>query len=605
MNCLELFVNWTYSVLKEIFICDRSRSRRAIDVREDAIPGFLDRRATLGFWRGFCSMLRFAVVFVFILGLSSALIGQLTQERRISQGPRSDPFAITAGTSFSASAASARVETNKSGLVTSSIVNDVEEALSIVDRFYVNRKTIDQKDLTKSSINSMLKSLDPHSNYFDPAEYQELIGEERSEYFGTGSTIVSYERNRTLETYVISTFPGSSSQLGGMRYGDRIISVNGKDVRDSSSLEIRDMIRGPLGTSVSVGIDRSGQKLSFVLKRDRVPQPTVTDAFMLGNGVAMIAMPEGFSFTTSSEFDTALRRLKKAGMKSLIIDLRGNPGGILDQSIKIAERFLPAGSLIVSQKGRTPIDNRIWRSNNRNPETVPLVLLVNSDTASASEVLAGALQDNDRALIVGERTFGKGLVQSVLDLPDGTGLALTTAKYFTPSGRSIQRDYSKTGVYDYFSHNSLANPAERQEAVSYTVGKRPVFGGDGIAPDVKSAGEPFDGNRAALLDPLFYFGLELANEGIADIHTISEETVSRFASFAENGWGIKAADTLEERGFVKLRLEYNLILEAEGPEAARQFLLSTDPETVSAIDSIPQAAAFVDPIRRDKTLSRK
>ena len=198
----------------------------------------------------------------------------------------------------------------------------------------------------------------------------------------------------------------------------------------------------------------SGRLETIEMKRDRVFQPTLPNYFIVRDGIAYIDLSEGFSHTTSAEFAAALKELHRRGMTSLILDLRNNSGGILDQAIKVAEEFLPAGSAIISQRGRSIIDNREWRSANRNPEKLPMVVLVNDQTASASEVVAGALQDNDRALILGQNTFGKGLVQNVVGLPMGSGLTLTTARYFTPSGRSIQRTYTGTGMYDYFNHRT-------------------------------------------------------------------------------------------------------------------------------------------------------
>ncbi len=364
-------------------------------------------------------------------------------------------------------------------------------------------------------------------------------------------------------------------------------------------MEIRDLIRGPRNTSVRVTIERDGSPMMLDLRRDRIPQPTVTNAFLLKDGVGLIEMPEGFSFTSYDEFNSAFNSLKQAGMTSLIFDLRGNGGGVLETSVKIAEKFLPAGATILTQRGRVPIDNRVWKSANRSPERMPLVVLVDAETASASEVIAGALQDNDRALIVGEKTFGKGLVQSVLDLPGGTGLTLTTAKYFTPSGRSIQRDYERSGSYAYYHHQESEDGTKEAKVASYTVTKRQVFGGDGITPDEFAPSEEATEKRIAMLDPIFYFAKQ--NQALTEV---SDDTLTQFAQFAAKGWGLNEAVVLKDAEFVRSRLMYTLTLGRSGIAPAKQQMLTTDPQVATAIRSISKAAAFVR-TPKGQTLSSK
>ena len=518
----------------------------------------------------------------------------------VAQGPKNDPFALSAGSTFSASTSSKKkIEVNASRTLAVSISTDVDEALSIIKQNYVDGRSTNSDDLAKSSINSMLKSLDPHSNYYDAAEFRELIGDQRSEYFGTGSTIISYSREGKLETYVVATYPGSASDRAGMKFGDKIAAVNGKSVEGKSSMEIRDLIRGPRNTSVRVTIERDGSPIIVDLRRDRIPQPTVTNAFMMKDGVGLIEMSEGFSFTSYDEFNSAFNSLKQAGMTSLIFDLRGNGGGVLDTSVKIAEKFLPSGTTILTQRGRVPVDNRVWKSSNRSPERMPLIVLVDAETASASEVIAGALQDNDRALIVGEKTFGKGLVQSVLDLPGGTGLTLTTAKYFTPSGRSIQRDYQRAGTYAYYHHQEEGDPSKESKVASYTVTKRQVFGGDGITPDEFAPSEEATEKRIAILDPIFYFAKQ--NSALTEV---TDQTVAEFAQFAAKGWGLNEPSILKDSRFVRSRLQYTLTLGRSGIRPAKQQMLTTDPQVSAGIKSISKAAAFVRSPRRQSVSSK-
>jgi carboxyl-terminal processing protease len=530
--------------------------------------------------------------------MAIAASGAASQDLQI-KGPRDtgpDPFRLERGSTFSASSAVKR----KAAVPTtpaSSVVTDIQEALTVIRQNHVSKPASGQ--LTRSSVEAMLKSLDPHSSYYDRSEYAELLDEQRSEYFGTGSSIADYEREGKFATYILSVFPGTSAERAGLKFGDRIVAVNGRPVEDAGSKVIRDLMRGPKGTAVSMTFERAGKTFTVSLKRDKVPQKTVTDHFMLGDGVGLIRMPEGFSFTSFEEFDAAFQQLKADGMTSLVFDLRGNPGGILDQSIKIAEKFLPEGSVIVSQRGRFPIDNRVWKSTNRSPETLPVVVMVDGDSASAAEVVAGTLQDNDRAVIVGEKTFGKGLVQSVIDLPSGGGLTLTTARYFTPSGRSLQRDYEHNGTYDYYNHAAGTAVATKP---SLTRTKREVYGGDGITPDIKAPAESVTRERIALLDPIFHFARELA----ANARVLSEEDhFSEFREFARRGWGVQDQTVARNKEFIEVRLAHYLELASGGPTNASRVLLKNDQQVAKAVQAMPQAVSFASSYYVSKTPARK
>jgi carboxyl-terminal processing protease len=456
----------------------------------------------------------FSILLILIFACASVF--PQAKQNPVSQLEEVEPFKIKRGSSFSASTSRPKPNEAQSSVQTSRIPNenvsrDFSDALEIIRKNYVDGKDVNYNELTKSAIDTMLHVLDPHSNYYDSTEYQDLLTDQQSEYFGIGATIANYEKDNKINTFVIATFPDSPAFRAGLRFGDKILAVNGENMVGKNSAVVRDKVRGKKGTLVRVLIERSdtGRQETVEIRRNRVPQPTIPDAYIIRDSIGYIDMSEGFNYTTSEELSVALAELHKQGMTSLILDLRENTGGILDQAVKVAEKFLPAGSVIVSQRGRFTIDNRVWRSTNRTPETIPLVVLVNDSTASASEIVSGAMQDYDRALIIGENTFGKGLVQSIIDLPYGSGLTLTTAKYYTPSGRSIQRDYSKSSLYDYFNHKAAIQTQNKAEAKTLT--GRKVFGGDGITPDEIVKNQVLTNLESEFLDPVFFFSQELAN----------------------------------------------------------------------------------------------
>ncbi|MDM7923841.1 MAG: S41 family peptidase [Pyrinomonadaceae bacterium] len=511
-----------------------------------------------------------------------------------------DPFYLERGTSFSASVPSKKIEAPKRTL-SSGITSDIAEALSIISKNHVDSKRAVDGRVTASAIRSMMKSLDPHSNFYDPAEFAELLGEHRSEYFGTGVTIMSFRVGDKVETFVIAVAPGSPAANAGLQFGDRIVSVGGKPVSGLSSLVVRELIRGPNGTSVKVTLERQGsdRTLQATLIRGRLPQPTVPASFVIDETIGYIDMTVGFSYTTVTELDAALENFARKGVRSLIIDLRGNTGGILDQSVAAAERFLPAGRTIVTQRGRNPYDDREWKSQNRTPNRLPIVLLIDGETASAAEVFAASLQDNDRAMIVGSKSFGKGLVQNVLELEDGSGLTLTAARYYTPSGRSIQRDYSDASLYEYFAKANRGNLVDRSAFVARTVTGRRVYGGDGIDPDLASEQPDPTREQIALIDPIFHFANKLLNaesnaaggrSGIRNSimfgqEIVSAEIMNEFEIFV----GREISTDKDTNAFVISELRYFLSLGAFGMAEGEAARIKNDETVRTAISLIPRS----------------
>ncbi len=556
-------------------------------------------------------IMRRVVSILLIISFGCVFAFPQTKQKPVSRLEETDPFKIVKGSSFSASVPrSNQTVTLNSSIPKGNISQDFTDALDIIRKNYVDGKKVNYNELTKSALDAMLHVLDPHSNYFDSAEFQELLTDQQSEYFGIGATIANYQKGDETNTFVIATFPDSPAFRAGLRFGDKILAVNGESMPGKNSSIVRDKVRGKKGSVVRILVERANtkQQETVELKRNRVPQPTIPDAYIIREGIGYIDLSEGFNYTTAEELTVALDELHKQGMKSLILDLRENTGGILDQAVKVAEKFLPAGSVIVTQRGRFTIDNRVWRSVNKFAETMPLVVLVNGSTASASEIVSGAMQDYDRALIIGETTFGKGLVQSIIDLPYGSGLTLTTAKYYTPSGRSIQRDYSKSSIYDYFNHK--VNISEQNKTEAKTLTGRRVFGGDGISPDEIVTNPALTEVEAKLLDPIFFFSSALANGKIQGFESykisgqieygkrirpndypVSDEIFNIFKNFITQNseWKSSTSNLDREKAYIKTRIRSNLITAAFGTVSANQVLAEEDKQVAKAVEVLPRA----------------
>jgi len=504
---------------------------------------------------------------------------------------------------------------------TDGVEADVAEALTVIQDNYVDGNKLDYNGVFKSSIIGMLRTLDPHSNFYDAKEFEEQRADWRSEYYGIGATIGDRRiSGEATDTYILATFEGTPAYKAGLRFGDRIVEIDGQSVKGKPSGEVRDRLRGPRGTIVRVTVERGadGRKETAEITRDAVPQPTVPDYYFIRPGVGYIDMQRGFNYTTAEEFSEALDRLRARGMTGLVVDLRNNGGGILDQAVRVAERFLQNGQSILSQKGRgTRGQERQYRSENRNPDQTPLVVLVNRGTASASEIVAGALQDHDRALIIGETSFGKGLVQSIMPLDYGTALTLTTSKYYTPSGRLIQRDYSNTSFYDYLygrvngTQDDAKQPEPNKATETKTDTGRPIYGGGGIAPDEAVKSRTLTAPQVRLMDPVFGFARELVHgrvngfpdykvAGMPDFeHNLQPSDMAvddrLYAAFKD--YVAANAETFKmtpqqldrHREFVSRQLRYDLATAAYGSVKAQQVLVLDDPQVVKGIESLPRA----------------
>ena len=510
------------------------------------------------------------------------------------------------------------------------IERDFAEALDLIQENYIEGKKLDYNTVFKSSILGMLRSLDPHSNYYDREEFDELKTDQHSEYFGIGASIQSYTIGPEMETFITSTFENAPANRAGLRFGDRVVEVDGIKMTGRPSIDVRDKIRGPRGTTVKITVERAlDKRLQTVeITRDAVPQPSIPDAYIIKPGVGYIDMTRGFNYTTTDELQDAIEHLQAKGMNSLVLDLRNNPGGFLDQAIHVAEVFLPYGQKILTQKGRNGLRDNEYDSRNNSPDMTPLVILINEHTASASEIVAGAMQDHDRALIVGRTSFGKGLVQSIIPLEYGAGLTLTSAKYYTPSGRLIQRDYSDGGLYDYYTHGGSIR-LEKKDEVEKPPGPekktdtgRAVYGGGGIAPDENVNAKSITPMQRRLLNPIFAFTRELVNGRIRgqesykvqrpidfshelqpSDYAITDSLINSFKEFIANDGTLKNfAPALDHnRSFAEVYLRYSITTAAYGRVMAdRVFVTTDDLQVARAIELVPRARDLAMSARRNR-----
>jgi carboxyl-terminal processing protease len=514
---------------------------------------------------------------------------------------------------------------------------DYHEAITTVEERYAGE--IDYEKATQAAIQGMLFTLDPHSVYFPSVEFKKLKEDQSSSFYGIGVQILRHDDG----VYIQSVVDGTPASRAGLRYGDRILAVDGKDARDWSSEEVSRNVRGDRLKAVELQVERVGEEVPTTVKiiRDAVPLPSIRNSFMISPGTGYIGLVGGFQHTSDDELREAIANLKKEQMRQLVLDLRNNPGGLLDQAIDVASEFLPRDKTVVSVKGRSEYyEPAVYKSNGRDPEELPLVVLINRNTASASEIVAGAIQDHGRGLVVGETSFGKGLVQHVFQLPYNTGLTLTTARYYTPYGRSLQRDYSSGSLYDYYvrhDQNDDQQPTQPgqpspNESTPQTRGSnspafrtaagRVFYGGGGITPDIEARPLTATPARSRIIEAAFYFNrlltagkvpgfesyrvdkVDYLHSPKASDYPVTDRLLEAFRNYVRKEQPrLQIAQIDADVDFVKLRLRQEIVTAAYGADAGQRILLESDPQALRAISVLPDAKRLAESVRNGTPIS--
>ncbi|HTP43992.1 MAG TPA: S41 family peptidase [Candidatus Acidoferrum sp.] len=481
-------------------------------------------------------------------------------------------------------------------------VRSFTRVLSIVERNYADPVDVD-KAIYDGAIPGMLRVLDPHSNFFDPRQYALFREEQQGKYYGVGMTV----QGRDNQTIVLAPFVGSPAYKAGIRPGDIILKVDGKTCTGLTTTEVADMLKGAKGTTVHISLGREGwdKPIEVTVVRDEIPRPGVEYFTMAKPGIGYVRVST-FNETTDNDLAEALKQLDVSRLDGLIIDLRNNGGGLLNQAVGMADMFLDKNEIVVSHRGRASSEKRYYALRGNQGIEVPLVVLINGQSASASEIVAGSIQDHDRGLIVGETSFGKGLVQTQYPLSEDTALLLTTARYYTPSGRLIQRDYKNISLYDY--HYNPKPP--RAPEVKLTDSGRQVFGQGGITPDDTVAAPKLNDFEQMLLRrgvfyPFpqgvgdfvrFYLGEkpEVTKEFLADDAVLNE-----FRKYLDQQHiKFTEPDIQDNLAWLKWKIKREVFTTVFGLNDGYKVELQDDPQLQKAEELIPQARALYQNARK-------
>ncbi len=494
-------------------------------------------------------------------------------------------------------------------------------ALHAIEDNYVGEAASDR--LVYGAISGMLQTLDPHSSFMDPRSYAQMRERQEGRYYGLGISIAVNDGDIT----VANVFEGSPAYQKGVRRGDVIAKIEGEDTKGWMSEQAVRRLRGAKGTPVNISVKRSGydKLIELQVTRDEIHMPTVPVAFMMDSTTGYVKLTE-FGENSDQELGRALKDLAGKGMKRLVLDLRANPGGALDQAIKVSNRFLPKGDMIVYTRGRVPNSGQDYRATESSEYlSIPMVTLVNRNSASASEIVSGALQDHDRSLIVGETTFGKALVQSVFRVSGNAGAAITTARYYTPSGRLIQRAWD--GTFDEYLTYTLReqdpNKAHRTEDEKLTDSGRKVYSGGGVEPDRRFDGPVMGFNPSRFSRTLYARNLFASfaerfsrrgdtriapNTSRRELSTdfeVDDALVAEFRKHLEQ-LKVRIDETAwqKEQNFIRAMLRFEIELDLFGVAPAWQNLVKHDPQLQFAVGLFPEAQQLLNNSRELRAARR-
>ncbi|HEY1219420.1 MAG: S41 family peptidase [Bryobacteraceae bacterium] len=482
-------------------------------------------------------------------------------------------------------------------------MRSVASAFALVEKNYADPVS-SEKAFYQGAIPGMLHTLDPHSVFVDPAEYREMQRRQRAQYFGVGMEI-TMDQTRVV---VIRPFPGAPATRADLRRGDVIVAVDDKDTTGMESQAVADLLRGPRGTQVRISVRREGvpDPIAVEVTRGAI-ETSVVDAFWWKPGIIYLNINSFEAQNVAKDVEDDLARLGEENAAGLVLDLRDNRGGLVNEAVAVAGRFLRDGQMVVSHHGRAEAEQPFRARAVAAAQHYPMVVLVNGDSASASEIVAGALQDHDRAWVLGETTFGKGLVQQQFPLSEGAALLLTIAHYYTPSGRLIQRDYTHQSFFDYYyAHHS---DTQNQDDLKTTDSGRKVYGGGGITPDEKYPNPHYTLLQRRLglawvpgvwvyyrFGNVFFNG---AKPALAAGWKVDDDTLNRFKAFLKTQQVVFTDAEFEAcKGWLKEQLRWELYFRAFDKNTADRARWQEDPEVRKGIESMPRAQSLMQQVER-------
>jgi len=482
-------------------------------------------------------------------------------------------------------------------------VSTFTNVLDVVQSNYAEPVDVD-KAVYQGAIPGMLRMLDPHSNFFDSRQFALLREDQRGKYYGVGMVVAPRENH----TIVVAPYVDAPAFKAGLRPGDVIVKVDDKSTEGMTTTEVADMLKGPKGTIVKIQVGREGwnDPLNFNVTRDEIPRHSVDIVTMLKPGIGYVRLTQ-FNETTDREVADALKQLGANSLDGLVMDMRNNPGGLLNEAVAVGDIFLEKNQLIVSYHGRSAPERRFFAIRGNQGMTVPLVILVNNNSASAAEIVTGAVQDHDRGLVVGETTFGKGLVQTVTPLAENTGLALTTARYYTPSGRLIQRDYKSISLYEYHYERKVP---EHPSEIRQTDSGRQVTGGGGITPDiVVDMPKPTKFQDEMYREDVFFpqeqgvGGFTRYFLGTRPVVThnfeVDDKVMKEFRDYlTKHNIKYTEPELAENQDWVKRKIKQEVFMSNYGTQEGFKVLLEADPQVQKAVEAIPQARALYENARK-------